>query len=305
MRPNFRTLAAAAVAISLMAGCYDETDDDSNGPTGDVGGDSVALDAGDAEAGEVGDTVGPDAEVDGGGDADSGPTDADVRSETGSNGGDADAGPVCESDDMCPGNAVCIKKEGEDNECRRYMAVQIRDVTQRFSSSPQEACNDDASGADLFELELRGPFGKPLGYAQAIRAKSTAQVNTDAATVFDGTSNSLDQTPSGYCPSGGFGPDTILSLGCDGSLVTAFTDGAGNVLLLKSGQQLVVHEYGSQCCDSDCPEDFWEVRVCSAQSPREFQNASPDGDGHWPTCKTQSLGVGTDRGKVTIDLPRP
>lgn len=301
----FRTIPAiVAAAVLLVAGCSDRSDGSDgelDGSRSDVRAETGAADSNVVDA-DGGNDAASDADVDGPRDADS--TDGDgVDPDTasdGTSGGDADGGPECEGDDMCPGNAVCV-----ENECRSYAIVQIRDVTRRYSGSTQEACNDDPSGADLFEIELRDPFGQPLGNARAVAVASGAQTNTDASTVFDGSSNSLDQTPSGFCPSAGFGPASVLSLGCNGSLVTVFTDGAGDVLRLESGQQLVVHEYGNQCCESGCPEEYWEVRVCTAQSPQQFQNASPDSDGIWPTCDTQSLGFDRARGEVTLQLPRP
>lgn len=295
-----RALAVATIAALLALGCNDNTDDSPNGSETDAGVDAATLDADSGDVSDAGDAAldaASDVDADAAdGDADAGDTPTMDASDT-SSGGDV----ACMSDDMCPGNAVC-----ENGSCRAYTVVQIRDVTRRYSSSAQEACNDDASGADLFELELQGPFGKPVGYAKTLRADLDAQTNTDAKTVFDGSSNSLDQTPSGsYCPSGGFGPDSVLSLGCGGTMVVVFNDGAGNLLRLEGGQRLVVHEYGDQCCDSGCPEEYWEVRVCSAESPQRFQNASPSSDGHWPTCETQTLGVGTGRDVANLRLPRP
>jgi len=295
-----RALVVASLAALVALGCDDDTDDPGNGIGTDTGGDVAELDA---DPGDVSDIRDAGVDVDAGGDvdaADGANTDGDAPApDTSDSGSSGDV--ACMTDDMCPGNFVC-----ENGSCRGYTVVQIRDVTRRYSSSAREACNEDASGADLFELELQGPFGKPVGYAEALRVDTDAQTNTDASTVFDGSSNSLEQTPSGsYCPSGGFGPSSVLSLGCGGSMVVVFSDGAGNLLRLEGGQRLVVHEYGEQCCDSDCPEEYWEVRVCSAESPQRFQNESPSSDGHWPTCETQTLGVGSGRDVADLRLPRP
>jgi len=298
-----RYLTAATIAALVTAGTVACDDGSSGGNGGDASADTSVLDTGDVgdTSGTDADTAIDDADAADGADADSGTgdvTDATDADDDAADGGDA--GPMCTGDGQCPGNAVCVQ-----GECRRYTVVQIRDVTRRRSSSSGEACSEDSSGADLFELELQGPFGTPLGNARTVRADSKARTNTLAATVFDGSSNSLDQTPSGLCPSAGFSSDSVLSLGCGGSLIAVFTDGSGETLGLAGGQQLVVHEYGDQCCDSDCPEEFWEVRVCSARSPRQFQEASPDEDGIWPTCDTQTLGFGSARDTVTLQLPRP
>lgn len=207
--------------------------------------------------------------------------------------------PMCMEDSECPGNAVC-----RNGSCRYYRFVQIKDVTRQNSSSAQTACSEKSSGADLFELELRGPFGVARGYSKALAAKLTSQENKKVQKVFDGVSNSVMKQPNGaVCPSGGFQPDSVVSLGCGGTMAMAFTDGGGNIVNLADGQKLVIHEYGQQCCSGGCPEDFWEVSVCTAQVPGQIQGQKPDGNGNFPTCKKAALSMGTGKGEVRITLP--
>ena len=310
-----RKLAACAAALLVsLAACSGP--DDQNSP--DSAEDAAARDTADTGASEDTDPVdtvdatdaspSPDSRVVDA--ADSGEqTNDDVtgrelaKADTGDppNGDALPGEPMCMSDKQCPGNAVCVHKR-----CRYYRFVQIKDVTRQKSSSAQTACSENASGADLFQLELRDPFGKVEGNAKAVAAQLESSANKKVSTVFDGNSNSLQrQTNGALCPSEGFAPDSVVSLGCDGTLAVVFTDGAGNILNLGGGQQLVVHEYGDQCCQQGCPEEYWEVRVCTARSPHEIQGKKPDMMGNFPTCNTQVLAVGHGEDKATIKLPTP
>lgn len=294
-----------ALAALVAAGCSNGPDnsDADAGPAPDVvdAADTAGTDADVAE--RDADTAGTDAET--GVDArDTGRTilrdiTGDVIIVDADTSVDADTGPTCMNDQQCPGNAVC-----EEGACRFYRFVQIRDVTRAESSGADTACSEESAGADLFQLELRDPFGQVLGYAKATAGQLTADANTDAGGVFDGVGHSLKRSDGALCPSGGFGPDSVVSLGCGGSLVVGFTDGAGNVLNLATGQQLVVHEYGNQCCSDGCPEEFWEIRVCNAQTPQRFQAGEVDDQGNHPTCDTAIVEVGSGRGRVSLQLPR-
>lgn len=328
MRQPIRGAILGLLALLLLAGCPDEEDEGDAGA--DTGADASPMDvadtAGDGEDGG-GDTGGPDTSDDGGDATDSSTpgdtapdamdTGSDTR-ETPVDGGDtsegdvvvvqpdgedgeADAEPQCMMDAECPGRAVCDK-----GQCRYYRVVQIKDVTRDNSPSAGAACSEQASGADLFQLELRGPFGTVLGYGEAVTSKLTASVNTKAGQVFDGASNSLMATPQGdLCPSGGFNDDSVVSMGCDGTMALQFTDGAGMPVNLAAGQELIVHEYDQQCCQSGCSEDYWEVRVCTAQVARQVAPTMPDKMGNYPTCDTTVLKVDRGRGSVRIALPRP
>lgn len=291
-----RTFAACALSALAIAACSGggsgepgaDATDTTHGADGDVS-ESSPNDAADVDSSDGDDAsdIGADSEV----------VDGDVSKPDGA---DTDADGGCRVDRECPGNAVC-----EENECRAYVVVQIRDVTRSRSSSFEEACEDDASGADLFELELQGPFGTARGYADVLKTNLTSSANTDAETVFDGSSNSLKQSGEALCPTGGFDSDSVLSLGCGGTMLVVFRGGDDEILFLGDGQQLVVHEYGEQCCEGGCPDEYWEVRVCSADSLEMFQDAEPDVNGIFPTCSTDVLGLDTAKGTATIELPRP
>jgi len=300
----FRGLALAAL---LVAGCSNDPDDGADADTGPAPDVADAGDTGGADADTAGidaDTTGADAEtgldvpdVDADAardiDGDAIRVDADTSSDT-------DGGPTCMDDQQCPGNAVC-----EEGDCRFYRFVQIKDVTRQESSGADTACSEESSGADLFQLELRDPFGQVLGYAAATAGELNADANTKPDDVFDGVGHSLKETDDGnLCPSGGFGPDSVVSLGCGGSLVVGFSDGAGNILNLATGQQLVVHEYGNQCCARGCPEEYWEIRVCNAQSPQRFRAGEVDEKGNHPTCATALVEIRSGRGQVSLQLPR-
>lgn len=289
-----RIFAACALSVLPIAAC-------GGGSSGETGGD--ATDATNEADGDVSEPRPNDAtDVDASDGEDASDTDADVADADVSepDGADTDAGGGCRADRECPGNAVC-----EENECRAYVVVQIRDVTRSRSSSFEEACEDDASGSDLFELELQGPFGTARGYADVLKTNLTSTANTDAEAVFDGSSNSLKQSGDALCPTGGFNSDSVVSIGCGGTMLVVFRGGNDEILFLGDGQQLVVHEYGEQCCEGGCPDEYWEVRVCSADSLEMFQDAEPDINGIFPTCSTDVLGLDTARGTATIELPRP
>ncbi len=297
------TLLAASALLLVAPACSSDTGDDGGESDTRVGPDAQGADGGDSgDAGADGDTAGLDVSdaadgetSDGGGELDGGMADAD-----GSSGADGGEQPPCRMDNQCPGYSVC-----EEGDCRFYRLVQIKDVTREHSSSSQEACDEETGGADLFQLELQGPFGAVRGYAVAADAALTSQENDDAEGVFDGAPNSLTENDDGHmCPSGGFGPNTTLSLGCDGVLGVYFTDGAGNILNLTTGQQLVVHEYGNQCCEGGCPEEYWEVRVCTANRRDSLPQGDRDEEGNFPTCATRVLETGSGRGTVTLQLPR-
>ncbi|MFB6373711.1 MAG: hypothetical protein ABEN55_11530 [Bradymonadaceae bacterium] len=305
MRRLSGCLWGLALITVFAVGCSDDPDD-GNGADADSG---PLPDAADTEI--------PDGDI-AGGDADT--TGADGDAETGLDGGDADgqggdigdttagdadaAGdtsqPPCRSDGQCPGNAVC-----EMGDCRFYRFVQIRDLTRDKSSQADTACGEDSAGSDLFQLELRGPFGRVLGYGQATAAKLKATANTDAGNVFDGVANSLEDNDGALCPSGGFGADSVVSMGCGGAMVVGFFDGAGNIVNLATGQRLVVHEYGDQCCSQDCPEEYYQIRICNAQSPNKFQQGMVDDQGNYPTCDTAIVGSGSARSRITLQMPRP
>ena len=302
-------LGVGALFTVGPTGCYqNDNDDDPDADAGDAIVDTRLDTAGDtgSDTGSTdADAAARDADVDSA--TTDGGTDADTTRDTepgdvvpADTSSDADAGPMCMEDKECPGNAVC-----EEGSCRFYRFVQIRDITRDRSSSADTACSDDSAGADLFQLELRGPFGTVLGYASGVAGQLKADANTDVSNVFDGVANSLQKNADGHlCPSGGFGPGSVVSLGCGGSLVVAFADGAGDALSLSTGQRLIVDEYGNQCCDGGCPEEYWEIRVCSARAPQEFMNGEVDDKGNHPTCNTAVVGTGTGRGEVTLQLPR-
>lgn len=311
MRWMSTSLWGMVLVATCSLGCSDDPDDGADADTGPA---PDVVDAGDTDRTDAADGDVPEL------DADATPSDADVvddATDTGrdtTDGGDiggdvivvdadassdADTGPMCMSDKMCPGNAVC-----EEGSCRYYRFVQIKDVTRDRSSKADEACGNDSAGADLFQLELRGPFGRVLGYANTAAAELTADANTQPGDVFDGVANSLKQSDGALCPSGGFGADSVVSLGCGGSLAVAFTDGTGNIVNLATGQQLVVHEYGDQCCSDGCPDEYWEIRVCNAQTPQRFKAGEVDDQGNHPTCDTNIVEVGSGRAEVTLQLPR-
>lgn len=302
-----RTLAlTVGFALTLFAaGCPDEN---GGGGVTDAGG---GLDGGPVDGSELGDvasdTDGGAADADGTAgdiatDADGGPDTGDADSSTADTGQDGGGGqPPCRADQQCPGNSVC-----EEGDCRFYRFVQISDVTPEESSSSSEACSEDAAGADLFQLELRGPFNRVLGYGKTIESAITSDANNDAQGVFDGVANSLVEREDGaLCPSGGFGPNTTLSLGCDGVVVVMFTDGAGNIINLATGQQLVIHEFGNQCCEGGCPEEYWEVRVCNSEQRDSLpQGEERDDEGNFPTCATRVIATGSGQDQITVQLPR-
>ena len=305
----YRRILALTVGFALTlfaAGCSDDTGG-SNVSGADADGD---LDAGPVDGSELGDVASdtdggaPDsdgASGDIGADTDGGSETGDADGATGDTGPDGGGQPPCRSDQQCPGKAVC-----EEGDCRFYRFVQISDVTPEESTSSGEACGEDTAGADLFQLELRGPFDRVLGYGKTIESAITSDTNTDAEGVFDGVANSLYERDDGaLCPSGGFGPNTTLSLGCDGVVVVMFTDGAGNILNLATGQQLVIHEFGNQCCEGGCPEEYWEVRVCNSElRDRLPQDMERDDEGNFPTCATRVIATGSGQDQITIQLPR-
>jgi hypothetical protein len=296
-------LTVGLVLAVFAAGCSDDSGGDGNRLDAEGG-----LDAGPVDGSELGD-VAPDTD---GGPADTDGTSGDIATDTEGDAADADGStgdagqdggggqPPCRSDKACPGNAVC-----DEGDCRFYRFVQISDVTPEESSSSGEACGEDAAGADLFQLELRGPFDRVLGYGKTIESAVTSEANNDAQGVFDGVANSLYERDDGaLCPSGGFGPNTTLSLGCDGVVVVMFTDGAGNIINLATGQQLVIHEFGNQCCEGGCPEEYWEVRVCKSAQRNSLPEGERDDEGNFPSCATRVLSTGSGQDQITVQLPR-
>ena len=121
--------------------------------------------------------------------------------------------------------------------------------------------------------------------------------------VLTGDASTLDTGGDNICPSDSFGPSTVVSLGCGGALVVEFTDGDGNTITLEKGQEVVVYEYGKQCCsDPDaCPNEHYSASICSSQSAADDITGADRTNGNFPTCDNAELLGGFGENSSTIN----
>ena len=65
---------------------------------------------------------------------------------------------------------------------------------------------------------------------------------------------------------GYLGDDTVVTLGCGGSIFVQFVDADGEVIALRSGDEVVVAEYGPRCSQGGVAgdgADRYGVRLCT------------------------------------------
>jgi hypothetical protein len=220
-----------------------------------------------------------------------------------------DGGPGgCTNNSDCSGSKVCNEKTGECESLGgggdTVKFLQLVDVTESNRSGSVD-CSSNSAGADVFGARLNASSGAPLGWATTVDAKlETSGEYTQVDTIFSGSEPSLQRFDrSGkMCPTeqGGskFRSDTVVSLGCGGSVVVGFKGGEGGYQALENGQQLTVFEYGNQCfanpnCDT-CQSEYVEVRACTGSS-------SELAGGDFSSCSS-TLGSGADQFNVTLSF---
>lgn len=231
----------------------------------------------------------------------------------GDDAGTTDAGPGtdgtsggCMDSSECDGAKVCDNGMCVDPPMENKF-VQVKDNT----DSGKDICKDsvDDPGADIFGAELLDSSGSHLGWGKFVVGNPVGKGNTHTKfnAIFDGTKSNLDTSSSEVCPNSSFGPDSVGSLGCGGAIVLGFQDGSGNYVTLKDGQELIVHEYGAQCCATAgaCGGEKLSVTVCSAGTTEsDLKGASPQSDGTFAACANTELASGGS-GKLSTSVSLP
>jgi len=205
--------------------------------------------------------------------------------------------------------------------------LQIKDVTRSEITNDEDGdgtqdgaqhcdAGPSSAGADIGGVQLLDSDGNSVAWGtdDILNNYTNSSENQDAPSVLDGLEPSLAPAPEGgvECPSSdGSSPDfnegTVVSLGCNGSVVVGFQDRSGNWVPVKEGYQVVVYEYAVACfgCRPNCgpssdPVEYGreavEVKVCDetddpGSQEEDFFGATADSDGNLSQC-SESLGSG-------------
>ncbi len=178
-------------------------------------------------------------------------------------GGDQRA--VCEA--SAPARCVL-----ESTEVTRF--VNIQDSSSGEGSCASQTLGQADPGSDLMYIRLVNASGEVIGHARSVlftEGSNDADVENAFRRhreIFDGQEPTLGPDD---CPleSGDtkFRPETVVSMGCLGSLIVEFVsvDGSGNVVLIESGHAIEIGEYGPYCNRSNGGEgsDRYDVYLCT------------------------------------------
>jgi hypothetical protein len=215
--------------------------------------------------------------------------------------------------DSCPTGFFCLVDtciEEDGPVAPTYYTVEIRDTTTDPLSCADVTYGWKTPGAKPMYAYLLSATDDILAYGTAVGANLTGDSDYDSAfEIFDGNAPDYEgecpETVANY-PRGDNGTvsntnmtaDTVVALGCGGSLFLAFYDGA-NRIPLATGQQIVVGEYGPFCkadnmSDAQTRNDLYAVNVCTSPTESIFEN---------DTC-TISLATGRT-GIAIVDVTIP
>ncbi len=145
------------------------------------------------------------------------------------------------------------------------------------SMSPVTRASD--AGSDIMWVRLKSADGSVLAWGQAVR-RDAGETDPAGGTVGFGNLSALNgaepELTANQCPAGGtpatndalFGSETVIALGCGGSLFVKFDDGEGNDLLIEPGMMIEVAEYATAVCNGTAPNapasnDVYSVYLCA------------------------------------------
>lgn len=174
------------------------------------------------------------------------------------------AGKVCDA-----ATKTCVVPAPTDE----YRYILIEDV-----SMGGDSCNSTAGvpalpdpGADIMWVKLDNAAGEEIGNGKTVSfnegTTQTAEPNgyKMASVVLDGTAPELG---ADLCPTSEgnrFNPNTVVSLGCGGSLFVEFVGDAGAEILIENTNQISVGEYAAFCNaagGNPMGSDRYDVYLC-------------------------------------------
>lgn len=183
----------------------------------------------------------------------------------------------------CDDSKMCVSTE---KDVTRF--VQILDKSMGDGSCMSTSGGKSDAGSDIFDLQLLNADGEQIGFAKTViyEPGSGAPAYTQADVVFDGTPRDISfyDADNPVCPAGTadkpadrFRDDSVVSLGCDGSLFVEFVTAAGEPVLIEETHQVLVAEFGSYCSQGQDPSDpdfdptlfgsdTWAAYVCKTKA---------------------------------------
>ncbi|QDG53400.1 hypothetical protein FIV42_22435 [Persicimonas caeni] len=197
--------------------------------------------------------------------------------------------PECTTDDDCAEGETCNTDSGMCEVATIYGFAQITDVSDTTNDA---LCGDslDDPGSDLYGIELTSADGSSSFWAQWVY--DGVNHSTDLASpagVIDGTAPGLDAED---CPEAGFS-DSVVALGCGGSLIVEFVDDQGTAVDILPGDTITVYEYGAQCQTSpSADQDEWSVSICELNEDEALAG----------NC-TGEVAVGSGNGLSDVTVP--
>ncbi len=218
--------------------------------------------------------------------------DADCQSGETCNNGTCQATGGCTTTDDCTGDQICVAGACTTPSTQYYYA-QVLDVTDTSSTLCTNPDTNDP-GSDIFGVELTKSDGSSYWayseWSDSIKAtdeSGNTNEHADAATILDGNAPGLN---ADSCPTESFS-NSVVSLGCGGSVIVAFVDSSGNPVQIENNDTITVYEWGAQCQSSPASEqDQWELDLCDAT----------DNDVAGGTCNPITLNSGTGISEVTV-----
>lgn len=181
----------------------------------------------------------------------------------------------------CADDLICDEFTGQcvppGEETPNYYTVRINDVT---DVEAPDRCDDTTygygtAGAKVMYVQLRDTTGAVIAYGTAVGddiAAGSDFINT--FDVIDGAApNLVDQCPAdeafvrgdnGNDITTNFTDQTVVALGCGGSLYVQFEDENGDLILLDESHTITVGEFGPACNDTAQTEaDYYDVYICT------------------------------------------
>ncbi|TXD38053.1 hypothetical protein FRC98_03910 [Lujinxingia vulgaris] len=186
-----------------------------------------------------------------------------------------DAGNECSDGLICDEfTGDCVEPGQETPE---YYTVRINDVT---DVEAPDRCEDstfgyNTAGAKIMYVQLQDSTGAVIAYGTSVGAdyaQGTDFIND--FDVIDGAApNLVDQCPvdeafvrgdDGTEFDTNFTDQTVVALGCGGSLYVQFLDGNDDPILLDESHTITVGEFGPACNDTaQTAADYYDVYICT------------------------------------------
>lgn len=154
--------------------------------------------------------------------------------------------------------------------------VQILDKSTGASCTSMTNGKSDA-GSDIFDLQLLSADDQVIGYAKTVKYEpgTGSPAFNKANDVFNGQARDTNfyDPDNLVCPAnmgGRFREDSVVALGCDGTLFVEFHDANGNTIDIDETHKILVAEFGGYCSDqvdpndpnADFGSDLWQAWIC-------------------------------------------